>query len=132
MFRVLRDGGVFFYDTINRTLFSKLVVIKVAQDWSCTAWEEPHTHDWRKFIKPAELTAAMQRCGLVNQETRGISSGAGLLSGLVNVRRRAKGRISRYEMGARLRLHESDDMSASYMGYAIKKRRDGGGGVDRT
>lgn len=118
--RVLRAGGVFFYDTINRSLSSKLFVIKVAQDWPWTAWEEPHTHDWEMFIRPQELDAMMKQCGLVNQETRGISSGANPLSALLSVRRRARGRTSRYEMGTRLRLHESSDTRMSYMGYAVK------------
>lgn len=117
--RVLRRGGVFFYDTVNRSLLAWLIVIKVAQDWRLTAWEEPRTHDWRRFVKPSELAHLMANAGLLVQETKGISSRAGLLSSLRNVRRRARGEITLLEMCNRLELHESDDLSTSYMGWAI-------------
>src|SRR4029453_17941724 len=31
--RVLTPGGIYFYDTINRTLWSNLLMIKFLQDW---------------------------------------------------------------------------------------------------
>jgi len=118
--RVLRSGGLFFYDTVNRTFFAWLLVIKVAQDWKLTAWEEPRTHAWRKFVKPSELCDAMRGAGLLNQETKGICSRASLLSGLRNVRRRARGEITRLEMSTRLQLFEGDAVSTSYMGWAVR------------
>ena len=39
--RVLRPGGVLFFDTINRTAASKLLVIKLMQEWRTTASPEP-------------------------------------------------------------------------------------------
>jgi ubiquinone biosynthesis O-methyltransferase len=39
--RVLRPGGVFFYETVDRTWLSKLVLIKVWQDWQITRLCEP-------------------------------------------------------------------------------------------
>jgi 2-polyprenyl-6-hydroxyphenyl methylase / 3-demethylubiquinone-9 3-methyltransferase len=36
--RVLKPGGLFFFDTINRTLASWLVMIKIAQAWKRSAW----------------------------------------------------------------------------------------------
>ena len=53
--RVLKSGGIFFYDTVNRTLASWLVMIKIMQAWKATAFLEPDTHLWRMFIKPKEL-----------------------------------------------------------------------------
>lgn len=119
--RVLKPEGVFFYDTINRTLASYLLVIKIAQDWKFTAWEQPRTHVWNKFIKPAELIDAMKKHGLLNQEIKGISPGNNLVHNFLKVRKRAQGRISRYEMGVGLKLQESGDISISYMGFAQKK-----------
>ena len=31
--RVLKPGGIYLFDTINRTLLSKLIAIKLIQDW---------------------------------------------------------------------------------------------------
>jgi 2-polyprenyl-6-hydroxyphenyl methylase/3-demethylubiquinone-9 3-methyltransferase len=31
--RVLKNGGIFFYDTFNRTILSKIGVIKILQEW---------------------------------------------------------------------------------------------------
>src|SRR5689334_22675300 len=53
--RVLRPGGTYLYDTINRTLQSRLIVIKLLQDWRWTALMPPGLHDWKMFIRPAEL-----------------------------------------------------------------------------
>ena len=119
--RVLQPAGLFFYDTINRNLFSYLAVIKIAQDWRFTAWEMPRVHVWHKFIKPAELMALMEKYGLVHQEIRGISSGANLFAVLLAAIKRAQGKISRLEMGVRMKLQESSNIKLSYMGYAFKK-----------
>lgn len=51
--RVLKPGGLFLFDTINKTWFSFLWMI-VALEW--IAGRIPRgTHDWRKFIRPADL-----------------------------------------------------------------------------
>jgi 2-polyprenyl-6-hydroxyphenyl methylase/3-demethylubiquinone-9 3-methyltransferase len=47
--RVLRPGGLFFYDTINRTRASKLLMIKMFQDWSLTAWMPRDLHAWGRL-----------------------------------------------------------------------------------
>jgi 2-polyprenyl-6-hydroxyphenyl methylase/3-demethylubiquinone-9 3-methyltransferase len=51
--RVLRHGGVFFFHTFNRNLFSNLIVIK-GVDWFVKN-APPHMHVYELFIKPAEL-----------------------------------------------------------------------------
>lgn len=119
--RVLKPGGAFFYDTINRSFMSYFLIIKVAQEWKFTAWEAPRTHDWKMFVKPAELSEIMARHGLVQQELKGITPGQGLIAGFFNVRKRAKGKITRYEMGKQMDLRESDDPGVTYMGYGVKK-----------
>ena len=58
--RLLKPGGVFFYDTVNRTWLSKIALIKIWQDWPLTRCCRVNSHVWEKFIKPAELTAIMQ------------------------------------------------------------------------
>lgn len=118
--RVLKPGGLFFYDTVNRTLRSYLSVILVAQDWKFTAWEKPRTHAWEKFVRPAELFEAMTRYGLAGREIKGISPSGSLISNFLRIRQRARGKITRYRMGAGLGLRESDDTSVQYLGFASK------------
>lgn len=119
--RTLKPGGVFFYDTVNRTWFSKMALIKVSQDWSYTSWTQPNVHVWEKFIKPAELVAVMARGSLTNQELRGISSRRSPLALIRNLRAIKKGRMSKREIAAALAFCETEDLRISYMGYAIRR-----------
>ena len=118
--RTLKPGGIFCYDTVNRTWLSKVALIKISQDWSFTSWSQPNVHVWEKFIKPAELVAAMNRCGFVNQELRGISSRKNPLALIADLRALKKGRLSKQEVAAAFTLCETEDMKVSYMGYAIR------------
>jgi 2-polyprenyl-6-hydroxyphenyl methylase / 3-demethylubiquinone-9 3-methyltransferase len=117
--RTLKPGGVFCYDTVNRTWKSKIALIKISQDWSFTSWTQPNVHVWEKFIKPAELVAVMNRCGLANQELKGISSSKNPLALLRSLRALKKGRLSNREIAAVFALCESEDLRISYVGYAI-------------
>jgi len=118
--RVLKPGGVFLYDTINRTFMSWIAVIKSAQAWSSTGFCTDNSHLWRMFIKPRELYALMAKCTIRNRETRGLSKSVGNISCLLDMRRSVKGKISFEELGRRLKFRESDDLSVSYMGYGTK------------
>lgn len=55
--RVLKPGGSFCFDTINRTWQSKLVMIWLLEN--ITQQIPRGVHDWRKFITPTELTNMM-------------------------------------------------------------------------
>lgn len=118
--RVLKPGGMFLFDTINRSWLSWLFVIKVAQDWKHTAWEAPRTHVWSKFIKPKELMTLMAPRGLVCRGLRGIAPTGNPLAGYRLARRRAKGLITRREMATQMRFGECDRIACSYMGVAAK------------
>lgn len=118
--RVLEPGGVFLYDTINRTRRSKLLMIKVSQDWSHTAWAERDLHDFDMFIRPEELEAHMERAGLEVRDRVGFAS-ANPPAALKAMWDRAHGKIGYRELGERLRIKESRDTSASYGGYALKR-----------
>jgi 2-polyprenyl-6-hydroxyphenyl methylase/3-demethylubiquinone-9 3-methyltransferase len=116
--RVLKPGGLFFFDTINRTFVSKIAMIKVMQEWRSTAFVEPNCHVWERFIKPAELRQVLERYGLEQCGLRGITARRNPFAAWLNFRRRAKGRISFRELGRRLAFCEGDDVRVSYMGYA--------------
>jgi 2-polyprenyl-6-hydroxyphenyl methylase/3-demethylubiquinone-9 3-methyltransferase len=60
--RVLKPGGLFVYDTINRSWLSRLLVIGF---WEYLARVAPRgTHDWRLFLTPAELHRLLSHHGL--------------------------------------------------------------------
>jgi 2-polyprenyl-6-hydroxyphenyl methylase/3-demethylubiquinone-9 3-methyltransferase len=61
--RVLKPGGVFLYDTINRNPLARLVTITVAED--ILRLLPKGTHDPALFIKPAELETGLKDAGLV-------------------------------------------------------------------
>lgn len=61
--RVLRPGGMFLFDTINRNPLARLATITMAED--VLGLLPRGTHDPAMFIKPRELRAAMQKAGLV-------------------------------------------------------------------
>ena len=61
--RVLRPGGVFLFDTINRNPLARLATITVAED--VLRLLPKGTHDPAMFITPAELRAGLRGAGLV-------------------------------------------------------------------
>lgn len=54
--------GVMFMATLNRTLKS-LALGKVGAEY-ILRWVPRGTHDWRKFVRPAELSGYLRRAGL--------------------------------------------------------------------
>lgn len=118
--RVIKPGGLFFYDTINRTFKSYLLAIKIAQEWKITAWEQTGLHMWNKFVKPGKLIEIMRNNKLINKDIKGITLGTNPAAALLIIMKRAQGKINRYEMGQRLKLKESKDISVQYLGFAQK------------
>jgi 2-polyprenyl-6-hydroxyphenyl methylase/3-demethylubiquinone-9 3-methyltransferase len=118
--RVLKDDGIFFYDTINRTLRSRVAVIKIFQEWAATSCAPPNLHDWKKFIKPNELQKMMTQRGLEHRGMMGMKPGANLITLIRHMRKRKRGEISYGELGRRMKMHKTKDLSISYMGWAVK------------
>lgn len=85
--RVLKNNGIFCYDTINRTFLSKITADWIAnrvlkwQNKSLNVSEKNYAvHDWNKFIKPSELFQLMNKYVLRNMEIKGIQF-AGIKNG---------------------------------------------------
>lgn len=121
--RVLKPGGVFFFDTINRTLTSKLVAIKLAQDWRLTRLIPPDVHVWEKFIRPHELTRLLRRHDLPEFELAGLSPAMNPLPALSALIQNKLGKMSFAELGTRIKLRQSNNLSISYMGFALRGGR---------
>lgn len=118
--RALKPGGVYLYDTINRTLPSKLVMIKLFQEWGATAFMPANLHDWNQFIKPAELLGCLDRAGLHNVEMVGLKPAASPIQLIRLLRQVKKGRITPAEMGRRSPMALSSDKTVLYIGYGLK------------
>jgi len=118
--RVLKNGGIFIYDTFNRTLFSKLAAIKVLQEWKIWAIMPPNLHVWEMFIKPAEIKSLLLKNQLDWKEHRGAKPNISYLKMLGYLRKRANGELTYEEFGEKFRMVESRSTQVMYMGYAIK------------
>jgi 2-polyprenyl-6-hydroxyphenyl methylase/3-demethylubiquinone-9 3-methyltransferase len=118
--RMLRPGGTYFYETINRTLRSRLIVIKLLQDWRWTALMPSRLHDWNMFIRPAELRRELELHGLVPVGLTGLKPRASPLRLIRALRRRKRGLLSYAAAFREMELGESPDTSVSYIGYARK------------
>ncbi|QFS82236.1 Ubiquinone biosynthesis O-methyltransferase [Roseivivax sp. THAF40] len=68
--RVLRPGGLFLYDTINRNAVARLMAITMAED--VVRILPKGTHDPEMFITPAELRAEMETAGLSDRHMTGL------------------------------------------------------------
>jgi 2-polyprenyl-6-hydroxyphenyl methylase/3-demethylubiquinone-9 3-methyltransferase len=119
--RALRPGGLFVYDTINRTPLSWLFVIKLFQEWDFTRVVEPGLHDHAMFIKPRELERDLRDAGLEPNGTEGLSGAANPFVFLRLMRARRRGDISMREFAARTKMKRSRDRTISYVGHAVAR-----------
>lgn len=87
---LLEPGGLLFLSTINRTMRS-LAIAKIGAEYIARLLPAG-THDWRRFVTPAELGRAAASAGLRLTATRGMS---------YDLRRRA--------------WHASSDLSINYL-----------------
>jgi 2-polyprenyl-6-hydroxyphenyl methylase/3-demethylubiquinone-9 3-methyltransferase len=118
--RALKPDGIFLFDTINRTLASKLVAIKVMQEWRLTRFTDATVHEWAMFIKPEELVVTLGRHGLRIGEIVGLGPRSRKPLVLLNFIRANRGRISYGELSRRLDVGQIKSTSLSYMGFATK------------
>jgi len=118
--RVLKPGSLFLFDTINRTRISKLVLIKLCQDWPLTAWMPTDLHSWDQFITPAELRGVLARHHLREDGLTGLKPGIAPPALIPLMHRVKRGKISYAEFGRRTAMVLSDDLRVSYIGHATK------------
>lgn len=118
--RVLKNKGLFIYDTFNRTLLSKIGTIKILQEWKRWAIMPPDLHVWEMFIRPDELKSLLDENQLTWKEHRGIKPGISYLKMLHLLQKRASGKLTYEEFGTKFRMVESSNTRIMYMGYAVK------------
>ncbi len=71
---LLEPGGLLFLSTLNRTRRS-FAVAKLGAEYLLRLLPVG-THDWKKFVTPAELGAGLRRAGLNVQDMAGMSPAA--------------------------------------------------------
>ena len=68
--RVLKPGGTFLFDTINRNRLARFAVITIAED--LLGLLPKGAHDPGMFIRPSELRAGLSAAGLTPGPTTGL------------------------------------------------------------
>ena len=69
--QLTKPGGAAFFATLNRTLAGYLLGIVAAE--YVLRWLPAGTHQWSKFLKPAELVRMARRSGLTVRQISGLS-----------------------------------------------------------
>jgi len=118
--RVLKPGGLYLFDTINRTFASKLLAIKIMQEWRLTRITDAELHSWSMFITPRELDDRFRRHGMRLGEITGLGSRATKLAVLRGFRRARRGDITFGQLSRLMDVGQVKDTGVSYMGYALK------------
>ncbi len=109
--RVLKPNGFFFFDTINRTFQSKLVMIWLLENLLREI--QPGVHDWEKFITPAELIALLHEKGFSDLEIKGFDIfGRTVYQNLLA--------YLYYQKTKTFRIQIDGDTSIMYIGKAVK------------
>ena len=96
--RVLAPGGVFLYDTINRTIRSRIVMIWLPEDVMKIVPKGAHA--WKDFIKPKEMLSYLTDAGFTP---------AGKMRGIAIYGSRKDGSLI---------TRETRDLSSIFMGVA--------------
>jgi 2-polyprenyl-6-hydroxyphenyl methylase/3-demethylubiquinone-9 3-methyltransferase len=68
---LIRPNGLFIAATLNRT--AKAFVLAILGAEYVMGWLPRGTHDWRKFIRPSEMTAGLRRNGMRVEALTGVA-----------------------------------------------------------
>jgi 2-polyprenyl-6-hydroxyphenyl methylase/3-demethylubiquinone-9 3-methyltransferase len=119
----LRPGGVLVYDTVNRTLLSRLIYLGAFQALPMTRIMPPGRYAAARLRTPSEMVALLDRHGLRSQDICGFKP-ADARSLIKATLARRRGRITDEEIppivGFVLDPHGRPVVT--YLGYALKAR----------
>lgn len=120
--RLLASGGVLVYDTVNRTLMSRLVYLAVFQAIPFTRIMPSGRYAASRLRTPGELSAAMARHGLRNENVCDFKprDPRNLVKAVLD---RRKGRITDAEIPPLVDFVLAPEASpvVTYLGYASKE-----------
>jgi 2-polyprenyl-6-hydroxyphenyl methylase / 3-demethylubiquinone-9 3-methyltransferase len=120
--RVLKPNGLLIYDTVNRTLLSRLIYLGAFQSLPMTRIMPAGRYSAARLQVPAELTAALGRHGLANEDICGFKpkNPKSLIKATLARRR---GQITDEEIPAIVRflLAPQNRPVVTYLGYARRR-----------
>jgi 2-polyprenyl-6-hydroxyphenyl methylase/3-demethylubiquinone-9 3-methyltransferase len=67
----VNDGGLMFFSTLNRT--AKAFALAIVGGEYVLRWVPRGTHDWRKFVRPSELTRGLTHAGIDVTDLTGVT-----------------------------------------------------------
>jgi 2-polyprenyl-6-hydroxyphenyl methylase / 3-demethylubiquinone-9 3-methyltransferase len=117
--RALKPGGIYLFDTLNRTLASKLAT-KATQQWRLTRVIDFPAHDWAVFLRPDELAGRLRRQGMTVRETVGLGPRARPRTAAASLVELRRGRLTYRQLSERLDMGWTRSLRLFYMGYAVK------------
>ncbi|MBD2461896.1 3-demethylubiquinone-9 3-O-methyltransferase [Oscillatoria sp. FACHB-1407] len=117
--RVLQPGGIFFFDTVNRTLKSRIVMIWLLE--KILKQLPQGLHDWQKFIRPDELIQILTTNQFQEIEIKGFDVTDG--ANLETLRTILFQGFDKREKGNLFPIQINDDTSICYIGKSVKKER---------
>ncbi|MFJ2738335.1 class I SAM-dependent methyltransferase [Streptomyces sp. NPDC087440] len=127
--RVLRPGGVFVYDTVNRTPVSRLVYLGAFQTFPGTRIMPRGRYSARRMRRPAELAEGLGRVGL---SVRDVSSfkPRDVRSLVRAARGRRRGTLTDEQLPGLVDmvLEPEGRPVVTYLGYAVRGGCDGAAG----
>lgn len=68
---LVKPGGIMLFSTLNRT--AKAFAMAIVGAEYVLRWLPRGTHDWQKFLKPSELSAALEAAGFMVPDLSGLS-----------------------------------------------------------
>jgi 2-polyprenyl-6-hydroxyphenyl methylase / 3-demethylubiquinone-9 3-methyltransferase len=116
-----KPGGLYLFDTINRTFQSYFETIFISQVLPSTRIFAPGTHAWRQFIRPDEIKKHLKQHKLQLCELTGLQPGISSSLVGVEISRLKRGDINYAEFGRRLKFQTGGGINGNYIGYAERK-----------
>jgi 2-polyprenyl-6-hydroxyphenyl methylase / 3-demethylubiquinone-9 3-methyltransferase len=117
--RALKPGGVFLFDTPNRTFASRLAT-DLVQRWRPTRLIDVPAHDWSMFLRPNELTDLARRRDLHVREIVGLGPRARTRTLLAAARNLRRGDANFRAASERVDMGQTRSTRLFYMGYAVR------------
>ncbi|WP_369214182.1 class I SAM-dependent methyltransferase [Streptomyces flavofungini] len=120
--RVLRPGGPFVYDTVNRTPVSRLIYLGAFQSFPATRIMPPGRYATRRLRRPAELAEALARAGLCARDVSAFRPRS--VRGLVRATRgRRRGTLTDDQLTrlVDMVLEPQGRSVVTYLGHAVRE-----------
>ncbi|WP_405705428.1 methyltransferase domain-containing protein [Streptomyces xanthophaeus] len=120
--RVLRPGGAFVYDTVNRTLVSRLIYLGAFQAFPGTRIMPRGRYAAQRLRRPAELAEALGRAGLTAKGVTGFKP-RDVLSLVRATRGRRRGTLTDDQLPGLVDmvLEPEGNPVVTYLGYGVRR-----------